>query len=46
MQKKGVQVEVCSFLRFFVIREERGFLEEKENVEGVWEELAIVPVKG
>ena len=27
-----------------MIREERGFLEEKESVEGVWEELTVVPV--
>ena len=46
MWKKGVQVEVCSFLRFFVIREGYGFLEEKGSVEGVWEELTVVPVKG
>ena len=41
-----VQVEVCSFLRFFALHEEHGFLEEKENAEGVWEELVVVPMKG
>ena len=29
-----------------MIRVKRGFLEEKENVEGVWEELTVVPLKG
>ena len=29
-----------------MIRVKRGFLEEKGNVEGVWEELTVVPLKG
>ena len=37
---------MCSFLRFFVTRGEHEFLEEKGNVEGVWEELTVVPMKG
>ena len=37
---------MCSFLRFFVTRGEHEFLEEKGSVEGVWEELTVVPMKG
>ena len=37
---------MCSFLRFFVTRGEHEFLEEKGSVEGVWEELTVVPVGG